>query len=47
MHIAKDAMLKRLPLMKEIVSVAVFLVSEKASGMTGSSVNVTCGTTID
>lgn len=45
--IAKDTMLKRLPLLKEIADVAVFLVSEQASGMTGTSVNVTCGTTID
>lgn len=45
--IAKDTMLKRLPLLKEIANVAVFLVSEKASGMTGTSANVTCGTTID
>jgi len=45
--IAKDTMLNRLPLMAEIASVAVFLVSDLASGMTGTSVNVTCGTTID
>jgi len=45
--IAKDTMLNRLPLMAEIANVAVFLVSDLASGMTGTSVNVTCGTTID
>ncbi len=33
--------------MREIASVAVFLVSDMASGMTGTSVNVTCGTTVD
>ena len=45
--IAKDTMLKRLPSLKEIANVAAFLVSDKASGMTGTSANVTCGTTID
>jgi len=42
-----DTMLKRLPLMHEIASVAVFLVSDMASGMTGTTVNITCGTTTD
>ena len=42
-----DTMLKRLPLMCEITSVAVFLVSDMASGMTGTSANITCGTTMD
>ena len=42
-----DTMLKRLPMMHEISSVAVFLASGKASGITGSTVNITCGTTMD
>ncbi len=45
--IADDTMLKRLPLMAEIASVATFLVSDMASGMTGTVANVTCGTTMD
>lgn len=46
-EMADDTMLKRLPLMQEIANVAVFLASDKASGMTGTSVNITCGTTVD
>jgi 3-oxoacyl-[acyl-carrier protein] reductase len=42
-----DTMLKRLPLMREIASTAVFLVSDMASGMTGTTANITCGTTMD
>lgn len=43
----EDTMLKRLPLMREIASTAVFLVSDMASGMTGTTANITCGTTMD
>ena len=46
-EMADDTMLKRLPLMHEISSVAVFLVSDLASGITGTTVNITCGTTMD
>jgi len=42
-----DTMLKRLPLMQEIANVAIFLASDMASGMTGTSANITCGTTVD
>ncbi|HMC87398.1 MAG TPA: SDR family oxidoreductase [Chitinophagaceae bacterium] len=42
-----DTMLKRLPLMREITNVAVFLASDLASGMTGTTANITCGTTMD
>ncbi|MEO5591132.1 MAG: SDR family oxidoreductase [Chitinophagaceae bacterium] len=42
-----DTMLKRRPMMSEIASVAVFLVSDMASGMTGTTANITCGTTMD
>jgi len=45
--IANDTMLKRLPAMAEIASVATFLVSDMASAMTGTVANVTCGTTMD
>jgi enoyl-[acyl-carrier-protein] reductase (NADH) len=40
-----DTMLKRMPLMKDIANVAVFLASEWAAGITGVTVDVTCGTT--
>lgn len=40
-----DTMLRRLPLLAEIANVAVFMASDKASGITGSIANVTCGTT--
>jgi 3-oxoacyl-[acyl-carrier protein] reductase len=43
--LADDTMLRRLPLRSEIANVAVFMVSGKASGITGSIANVTCGTT--
>ena len=46
-ELENDTMLKRLPMMKEIASVAVFLVSDMASGMTGTSANITCGTAMD
>jgi 3-oxoacyl-[acyl-carrier protein] reductase len=46
-HIADDTMLKRLPLLQEIANVAVFAASDHASGMTGTTLNVTCGTTMD
>ena len=43
--IGDDTMLKRLPLMADIASTAVFLASGLASGITGVTVDVTCGTT--
>jgi NAD(P)-dependent dehydrogenase (short-subunit alcohol dehydrogenase family) len=42
-----NTMLGRLPLMADIANVAAFLASDRASGMTGTTVNVTCGTTMD
>jgi 3-oxoacyl-[acyl-carrier protein] reductase len=44
---AADTMLHRLPLMADIADVAVFLASDRSRAMTGTSVNVTCGTTVD
>lgn len=43
----EDTMLRKLPLMSEIANVAAFAVSDQASGMTGTALNVTCGTTRD
>jgi len=40
-----DTMLKQLPLMDDIANVAVFLVSDLASKITGVTVDVTAGTT--
>jgi len=40
-----DTMLKKLPLMKDIANLAVFLCSDKAACITGVTVDVTCGTT--
>jgi 3-oxoacyl-[acyl-carrier protein] reductase len=44
-NLVNDTMLRKLPLMAEIANVAAFMVSDQASGMTGTTVNVTCGTT--
>jgi 3-oxoacyl-[acyl-carrier protein] reductase len=40
-----DTMLKKMPLMADIANVAVFLSSDMAFGITGVTVDVTCGTT--
>jgi NAD(P)-dependent dehydrogenase (short-subunit alcohol dehydrogenase family) len=40
-----DTMLKKMPLMADIANVAVFLSSNLAAGITGVTVDVTCGTT--
>lgn len=40
-----DTMLKRLPLMEDIANTAVFLASPMAAGITGVTVDVSCGTT--
>ena len=41
----EDTMLKSLPLMADIASVAVFLASDMAGMITGVTIDVTCGTT--
>jgi len=43
--IEDDTMLKKMPVMNDIANVAVFLASEMAAGITGVTVDVTCGTT--
>lgn len=40
-----ETMLKKLPLMADIANTAVFLSSDLAGGITGVTVDVTCGTT--
>jgi len=42
--LAADTMLKKLPLMDEIASVAVFLASDMAAKVTGTTIDVTGGT---
>jgi NAD(P)-dependent dehydrogenase (short-subunit alcohol dehydrogenase family) len=41
----EDTMLKELPLMEDIANTAVFLASDMAGKITGSTVDITCGTT--
>lgn len=43
--IEDDTMLKKMPVMNDIANVAVFLASEMATGITGVTIDVTCGTT--
>lgn len=43
--LADDTMLKQLPMMEDISNAAVFLVSEKAGKITGSTIDLTVGTT--
>jgi NAD(P)-dependent dehydrogenase (short-subunit alcohol dehydrogenase family) len=40
-------LLKRLPKLSEVADTAVFLVSDKASAITGTTINVTCGSVVD
>ncbi|MEO8474777.1 MAG: SDR family oxidoreductase [Chryseolinea sp.] len=39
--------LKRLPMLSELANTAVFMASDKASGITGTTINVTCGSVVD
>lgn len=41
------ALLRRLPMMFEVANVAAMLASDRASAMTGTFVNVTCGSRAD
>lgn len=43
--IEDDTMLKKMPVMNDIANVAVFLASDMAKGITGVTIDVTCGTT--
>ena len=40
-------LLKRLPGLQEVANTAVFLASDNASAITGTAINVTCGSVID
>ena len=43
----KDIPLRKLPALKEIADVAAFMASERASAVTGTAVNISCGQTPD
>lgn len=43
----KDIPLRKLPALKEIANVAAFMASERASALTGTAVNISCGQTPD
>jgi len=43
--IEDDTMLKKMPMMEDIANTALFLASSMAAGITGVTVDVTCGTT--
>ena len=40
-------LLKRLPFLSEVANAAVFMASDNASAITGTAINVTCGSVID
>ena len=40
-------LLKRLPKLSEVANTAVFIASDNASAITGTSINITCGSVID
>ncbi len=42
---AADTMLKRMPVMKDIADAAVFLSSDMAQNITGTTLDISCGTT--
>jgi 3-oxoacyl-[acyl-carrier protein] reductase len=44
-ELAGDTMLKKMPMMNDIADAAVFLASNRASKITGITLDVTCGTT--
>jgi 3-oxoacyl-[acyl-carrier protein] reductase len=45
--VGSGALLRRLPMMAEVANVAAMLASDRASAMTGTFVNVTCGSRAD
>src|SRR5205823_2148855 len=40
-------LLKRLPTLSEVANTAVFMASDNATAITGTAINVTCGSVID
>ena len=45
--LAERTLLKRLPKVAEVADAAVLMASDRASAMTGTVANVTCGGTVD
>lgn len=46
-HAQADTLLKRLPTLAEVANVAAFMASDRASAMTGTVANITCGSLVD
>ena len=46
-HAQTNTLLKRLPTLAEVANTAVFMVSDQASAITGTVVNLTCGSLVD
>lgn len=46
-HPARGTLLGRLPLVAEVANVAAMMASDRANSMTGTYVNVTCGSRVD
>ncbi|HEX9574858.1 MAG TPA: SDR family oxidoreductase, partial [Myxococcales bacterium] len=44
---ADTTLLKRLPTLAQVANVAAFVASDQAGAMTGTVVNLTCGTLVD
>ncbi|MDL4820244.1 SDR family NAD(P)-dependent oxidoreductase [Actinomadura opuntiae] len=45
--VEQEALLRRRPSVREVADVAAFLASDRAGAMTGTVVNVSCGTVVD
>lgn len=46
-HAQAHTLLKRLPTLEEVANTAVFMASDQASAITGTVVNLTCGSLVD
>jgi 3-oxoacyl-[acyl-carrier protein] reductase len=46
-ELAQSTLLKRLPMLAEVANVAALMASDRASAMTGTVANVTCGEIVD
>ncbi|HEY8292840.1 MAG TPA: SDR family oxidoreductase, partial [Thermomicrobiales bacterium] len=46
-RLAEKTLLKRLPRLAEVANAAVLMASDRASAITGTVLNVTCGQTVD
>lgn len=46
-HAQANTLLKRLPTLEEVANTAVFMASDKAGAITGTVINLTCGSLVD